>query len=334
MKNILFITTGGTIASELTENGLTPGLTPDELLRYVPGLERICRIGCEQLMNLDSTDMTPSNWLSIAGAIEENYDRYDGFVVSHGTDTMAYTAAALSYLIQGSPKPIILTGAQRPIAFDTTDSKVNLSDSFLCAASDDLHGVNIVFSSRVILGTRACKTRTKSFEAFSSINYPYIADVRDGTLIQYITPESYANPVFYNKLNPRVGLLKLIPGTDRELLEFMLDRYDGLIIESFGVGGLPQHRGFHHAVEEAAKRGKVVVMTTQVQQEGSDLAVYTTGSSLARLPGVLEARDMTKEATLAKLMWILAQTGDVTRIRRMFYTTIASDILVKSGFRT
>jgi L-asparaginase len=132
-KRIMFIGTGGTIASEMTEEGLLPGLEPSQLLRYVPEVATLCDTGCVQLFNLDSTNIGPEHWLAMARTIRENYGNYDGFVISHGTDTMAYTAAALSYLVQGSPKPIILTGAQKPIGFDTTDSKVNLKDSFLSA---------------------------------------------------------------------------------------------------------------------------------------------------------------------------------------------------------
>ncbi len=331
MKRILFIATGGTIASEITESGLVPGLSPKELLRFVPELDSLCETGCVRLFDLDSTNMEPEHWLMIAQTIEANYDNYDGFVITHGTDTMAYTAAALSYLIQGSPKPIIMTGAQKPIDFDTTDSKVNLLDSFICAASDTIHGVNIVFNNRVILGTRASKTRSKSFDAFSSINYPNIADVRDGEIIQYIVPEHYANPVFYGRLDSKVGLLKLVPGIDSGLLEFMLSRYDALIIESFGVGGLPQNHGIHGMVENAARDGKFIVMTTQVQQEGSDLAVYKTGNTLKNIDGILEAYDMTTEAALAKIMWILGETRDCKRVRRMFYTAIARDIIHRAA---
>ncbi len=171
MKKILLIGTGGTIASDVTEDGLAPELTTEQLLSHLPAISGICDVDCVQLLNLDSTNMRPEHWLKMVRCIRESYDRYDGFVITHGTDTMAYTAAALSYLIQGSPKPIILTGAQKPIGFDSTDSKINLADAFRCAASD-LPGVSIVFNSHVILGTRARKTRTKSFQAFSSINYP------------------------------------------------------------------------------------------------------------------------------------------------------------------
>ena len=136
MKKILLIGTGGTIASDVTDSGLAPELTTEQLLSHIPGISDICGVDCLQLLNLDSTNMTPAHWLEIAACIRERYGRYDGFVITHGTDTMAYTAAALSYLIQASPKPIVLTGAQKPIGFDSTDSKDNLTDAFRCAAED------------------------------------------------------------------------------------------------------------------------------------------------------------------------------------------------------
>lgn len=239
MKRILMIGTGGTIASGKTAEGLMPELTSEQLLSFVPAVSALCRAECLQLLSLDSTNLAPSHWLLIAKAIRERYDRYDGFVISHGTDTMAYTAAALSYLIQGARKPIILTGAQKPISFDSTDSKVNLTDAFLCACSDTLHGVMIVFNGKVIQGTRACKTRTKSYEAFSSINYPYLAVLQDGCILQYIENACLPEPVFYDTLDERVALLKLIPGARAELAGWMLRHNDALILESFGVGGHP-----------------------------------------------------------------------------------------------
>ena len=123
MKRILLIGTGGTIASEMTEDGLAPKLGSNQLLNYIPRVSEICDVDCFQLMSVDSTNMTPAGWLDIARCIESYYDAYDGFVVSHGTDTMAYTAAALSYLVRRSKKPVVLTGAQKPISMDVTDSK-------------------------------------------------------------------------------------------------------------------------------------------------------------------------------------------------------------------
>ena len=332
MKNILMIGTGGTIASEMTPSGLRPELNSTQLLSFVPRIGEMCHVDCVQLYSLDSTNIRPAHWLGVAKAVRENYARYDGFVISHGTDTMAYTAAALSYLIQGSPKPIVLTGAQKPIWFDGTDSKRNLTDAFLYACRG-CGGVQIVFNGKVILGTRARKTCSKSFQAFSSVNYPDLAVVQDEHLLQYMRCACYPSPVFYDALDDKVGLLKLIPGTPAAVLEFMLDRFDGLVIESFGVGGLPEYEGdasYFDIIHRGIARGKLVVMTTQVPNEGSNLAVYHVGGRLKSALRLLEAYDMTTEAAVAKLMWIMGQTRDFDEAERMFYRPVARDILYEN----
>ena len=326
MKKVLLIGTGGTIASEVGSSGLVPELTTEDLLAHIPAISGICEVDCIQLLSLDSTNMQPRHWLMMAACIKEHYEEYDGFVLTHGTDTMAYTAAALSYLVQESPKPIILTGAQKPIGFDSTDSNINLLDAFRCA-TEDLPGVSIVFNNKVIPGTRAKKTRSKSFQAFSSINYPYLGVLRDGTLLRYIRPECGERPVFYDALNTKVALLKLTPGADREMADFLLERNDALIIESFGVGGLPEEGGFYECLEQWMEKGRIVVLTTQVENEGSDLGVYHVGYRLKSDLKVLEAYDMTTEAVVAKLMWILGQTRDRQEIEKRFYTPVAKDIL-------
>lgn len=326
MKKILLIGTGGTIASEVTQNGLAPELTTEQLLAHIPAISKICEVECIQLLSLDSTNITPEHWLMMAQCIRKNYHAYDGFVLTHGTDTMAYTAAALSYLIQGSPKPIILTGAQKPIGFDSTDSKINLLDAFRCA-SEDMPGVAIVFNNQVIMGTRARKTRSKSFQAFSSINYPDLGVLRDGVLLRYIRQDCGAYPMFYDKLDTKVALMKLVPGADRTMADFLLEHNDALILESFGVGGLPEAGGFYDCIQEWMEKGKIIVLTTQVANEGSDLGVYHVGYRLKSDLRVLEAYDMGTEAVVAKLMWILGQTKDRSEVERLFYTPVAKDIL-------
>ena len=328
MKKILMIGTGGTIASEKTPSGLTPELTTEQLLSFIPGIADFCRVECLQLYSLDSTNIRPEHWLGLAAAIRDRYDGYDGFVIAHGTDTMAYTAAALSYLVQGSPKPIVLTGAQKPIWFDGTDSKRNLTDAFLYACRG-CGGVQIVFNGKVILGTRARKTCSKSFHAFSSVNYPDLAVVQDGHLLQYMRCACYPRPLFYDTLDTRVGLLKLIPGTSSELIDFMLDRSDGLIIESFGVGGLPggEQGEMFAELRRWCDSGRLAVFTTQVPHEGCDLAVYEVGRAVGELPGVLEAHDMTPEAVAVKLMWALGQTQDRAEVMRLFETPVEVDII-------
>jgi len=328
MKRILMIGTGGTIASEMTPDGLTPELNTEQLLEFIPDIGKLCLVDCLQLYSLDSTNIRPENWLGIVEILRKSYDAYDGFVISHGTDTMAYTATALSYLVQGSAKPIVLTGAQKPIWFDGTDSKRNLTDAFLYACRG-CGGVQIVFNGKVILGTRARKTFSKSFQAFSSVNYPDLAVLQDERLLPYIRTESLPRPVFYDKLCENVGLLKLIPGTRRELVDFMMERYDGIVVESFGVGGLPEYPGeeFYPLVQRAVERGKIVVMTTQVPNEGSDLSVYHVGGHLKNTLHLLEAFDMTTEAAVCKLMWILGQTKEFEQVRELFNRPVAWDIL-------
>ena len=328
MKKVLLIGTGGTIASEMSGNGLVPGLTSRQLLECVPGIRSICEVDCLEVFKIDSSNMTPTHWVKIAETVRKKYDAYDGFVISHGTDTMAYTAAALSYLIQNSRKPIVLTGAQKPIGYESTDSKINLTDAFICAA-EDMPGVQIVFNGQVILGTRARKTRSKSFRAFSSVNYPYLAVLQDGRLLRYIREVPTEPTKFYTRLNERVSVLKLIPGMKTDVLSFMLERNDAVIIESFGVGGLPTYEGedFFSVVRHYTAQGKIVVMTTQVANEGSDLAVYRVGHGLKSETGVLEAYDMTTEAAVAKLMWLLAETNDYGEIERRFYTPVSFDML-------
>ena len=329
MKRILMIGTGGTIASKATVGGLHPQLSSEEILEYIPGISDICAVETVQICNLDSTNISPDIWIQMVDTIRASYEKYDGFIILHGTDTMAYTAAALSYMIQNSPKPIVLTGAQRPINMEVTDSKTNLFDSFLYASSDAACGVQIVFNGKVILGTRARKTHSKSFQAFSSINYPYLAVIQDGHLIPYITQEKKAAPTFYDKWNAKVGLFKLTPGVDADILSYMLQKNDAIIIESYGVGGIPSLPEYHYfdVIRDWTLKGKTVVMTTQVANEGSDMTVYKVGHELKNKVRILEAYDMITEAVVCKLMWILGQTNDPDEIKRLFYTTVSNDIL-------
>lgn len=327
MKKILIIGTGGTIASAPTADGLAPALTSEQLLANIPTISSICEVDCTQVFSLDSTNIRPGHWLILAGVIRENYDNYDGFVITHGTDTMAYTAAGLNYLIQNSRKPIVLTGAQKPIGEEGTDAKRNLTDALIYASNSGSHGVSIVFFGSVICGTRARKNYSKSFMAFGSINFPELARIQDGRVIRYVTEAPTSDPVFYDYINPNVGLLKLTPGMDNDVMRYAIDRYDGIIIESFGVGGLPEYSDFHTQIKHAVEAGKFIVMTTQVPNEGSDLSVYRVGSVLKSSLRMLEAHDMTSEAALAKLMWVLGQTNDFEQAEALFYHPINHDIL-------
>ena len=332
MRRILMIATGGTIASQESGQGLTPVITSREILGHVPKVGELCQVETLQLMNLDSTNISPSHWLAIAAAIRERYDPFDGFVVTHGTDTMAYTAAALSYLIQNSPKPIVITGSQKSICLHDTDARRNLYHSFLYACDRDSHEVSLVFDGKVILGTRARKERTKSYNAFSSVDFPESAVIRDGKLIRYLAPTPYrygAEPDFYDAMEDRILLLTLIPGMGAEALNRLRDSYQGLILQSFGVGGLPGGGSgpLAHAIGEWLEAGKTIVMMTQVPYEGSDMEVYQVGQQVkARYP-LLEAYNMTLEAATAKLMWILGRTTNPDEVRTLFYQPVQRDLI-------
>ena len=350
MKHILLIATGGTIASAEDGNGLSPALTGEELARSVPEIEGLCELDIVQPMNIDSTNMRPADWLRIAEVIRENYDTHDGFVVLHGTDTMSYTAAALSYLIQDSPKPIVLTGSQQPMGNPFTDAKINLYQSLVYAVSDRSRDVSIVFGGYAIAGTRARKQRTMSFNAFNSINYPVLAYLRQDKIICSGSAAVSAGPAecdctgggaaraadgaldeprFYTELNSRVCALKLTPGLTPDIFRLLKPDYDAVILETFGMGGVPERgadgASYQEAIFDWVDSGRTVVMTTQVPEEGLDLGVYEVGRAYAEHPGILKGGDMTTEALVAKTMWALGQTRDADKLQRLFYRPINHD---------
>ena len=328
MKNILILTTGGTIASVQSPDGLIPGMSSAQLRSHLPQIGPDITIDIKELFHIDSTDMTAVHWLKIIDAIRSNYDAYDGFVVCHGTDTMAYTAAVLSYMIQNAEKPIVLTGAQKPIGFEITDAKSNLQDSILYAADPLSHGVQIVFAGKVIAGTHARKVRSMSFLAFESINLPVIAEINNGHIIRYLDIPSEGRVNFYDSINPNVFLLKLTPSMSPSLIPEIFSIYDAVVIESFGAGGIPAsiEKTLIDELSKYRPEEKILAMTTQVTYEGSHINTYAVGRRIADSHQILEARDMTLETTIAKLMWILGNSSQTwEEIEGRFHTPVAMD---------
>lgn len=328
MKNILMISTGGTIASVNKGKGLAPGLNSRELVEYLSLDRNKVIIDTLDLMSIDSTDIQVEDWLKISNAIKNNYSDYDGFVITHGTDTLAYTACAISYLIQNSKKPIVLTGAQKSIFSDITDAKLNLTDSITYVCDDKSRDVNIVFNGKVIAGTRGRKEKTKSYDAFTSLNYPVLATVHDDKIIRYLHHDYGKDEVkFYDKLDDSIFLLKLIPTIEPELLSYIFKKYKTVIVESYGVGGIPSYLVDAFKVELEEDRKLNIVITTQVPMEGSDISVYEVGRRLDDL-NIMESFDMTLEATVVKLMWAMAESkGDFDKLKKLFYTQINYDTL-------
>ena len=330
MKKILVIGTGGTIASKQMGEGLSPALSAPEILTYVPEVEKLCEIDVLQICNIDSTNITPKIWIDIAGTIKKNYDFYDGFVILQGTDTMAYTSAALSYMIQNSRKPIVITGAQKPINIDGTDAKVNLRDSILYACDDYSQNIVLVFDGNVIAGTRAKKMMARSFNAFHSVNFPILARIQEKHIIRYIPYIPMRERVrFFLDLNDSVCVLKVIPGMREGMLEYLFENYDCIVIESFGVGGIPDNvlEKFYAEMEKWQKMGKFIVMATQVVNEGSNMEIYQVGQKVKKDFNLIEAYDMTLEATVTKMMVLLKRYTSYSDLRRAFYTEINYDIL-------
>jgi L-asparaginase len=326
MKKLLLLTTGGTIASVSGNDGLAPGITDEEIVKYLPELDSMYQVESKSVMEIDSTNMQPENWVTLAEAVYEEYDRYDGFVITHGTDTMAYTSAALSYMLQNLAKPVVLTGSQVPIDYANTDARRNIADAarFACEA---VGGVFIVFDGKVINGTRAVKMRTRSYDAFRSINHPYIAYIEEDE-VTYCTGISreITNAVKLDTaLCTDVFLLKLHPGTKPELFDFLKQQYKGVIIEGFGLGGVPfQGRNLVPKINELVDAGVAVVITTQCLEEGGDLTVYEVGRKVnGEL--VISSKDMNKEAVVPKLMWALGKSTDLRMVKTLMETPIADD---------
>lgn len=329
MKHILLLATGGTIASLETESGLNPELSSEDLLRQVPEIRTICNVSARQVYDLDSTNMRPEHWLSLSRIIREEYDRYDGFVITHGTDTMAYAAAMLYYLVQNSPKPIVLTGAQISISARDTDARENLCDAFRYAADDHASGVEIVFGGKVIAGNRARKNKTKSYSAFTSVNYPELAVIRGGRVRHYIRPSLKGPVLFSDEIDPSVLVVKLLPGMSAGIFDYVAEHAHAVIIESFGVGGLPFYDNdeFSDKIALLVEKNVRVVMTTQVPHEGSDMSVYRVGLRIKEKYELPEAYDMTTEAVAAKIMWALPKTDSSAAFRELFLSPVGEELL-------
>ncbi|KAB1436073.1 asparaginase [Candidatus Galacturonibacter soehngenii] len=335
MKKILLIATGGTIASSESEAGLLPTIDAKQILEYIPDIESICHLTGISIMSIDSTNMNPKRMVRIAEAINDNYKDYDGFVVTHGTDTMGYTAAALTYMLENVNKPVVLTGSQIAIEAMNTDAKKNLSDAirFSC---EELRGVFVAFDGKMISGTHAVKMKTRSMDSFKSINFPAVADIMLGK-ITVNSALNYGNHwekledsntnTFQIKTNlcENIFILKLFPGMKPSIFSFIKENYKGVIIESFGIGGIPSEE--YDIVLEVSKlieAGIAVVITTQCLYEGIDLNIYAVGKRLAKQE-VIYAADMTTEALSMKLMWALGNYQNLKDVKQFIETPIFAD---------
>lgn len=328
MSKILMITTGGTLASSHGDNGLEPELSSSDILNKISGLTEGFTVDQEEMFKLDSSNMQPENWSEIAQRIYDVRKNYDGIVIIHGTDTLAYTASALSFALQGIEIPVVLTGSQVSIENPIADATENCRAALHMAASG-CPGVFVAFNRKIMMGTRASKVRSRSFDAFESINYPYAARINSNGL--------EVNPAAWRKHNTRcilrkkfctdVYLLKLFPGISPDIFKHLkMMGVKGVYIEAFGIGGLPfKGRDLSEAIGQAVEEGMIVAVGSQCTYEGSDFSVYEVGRQ-ALAKGVIETGNMTTEAAVTKLMWVLGQYSDPIEIENMMNMNLLGEM--------
>ena len=325
-KKILLLTTGGTIASLPGGSGLEPRRS-EVMELALEQLRSYYDITIDDVMCLDSSNITPEEWQLIARRIFEDRAGFDGIVVSHGTDTMAYTASAVTFMLPDIDLPVVFTGSQLPLADMLSDAPGNLRTAFAMAASGH-PGVFLAFDRKVMLGCRAVKIRASGFSAFESVNARYAAQVTNRGLVvdDSVLPVRKGEARLCPEISRNVFLLKLTPGLNPAVFDVLAAMgYQGIVIEAFGLGGVNVlHKGLR-GIRRAVEDGISVVVTTQCLYDSADLQVYQVGNKLLEL-GVIQGRDMTSEAAMTKLMWAIGQGMEQEQIRQLFVRNLAGEV--------
>lgn len=326
MKRVLLLSTGGTIASRPGKDGLEPEITGEELISELGDLQGKFEIHVQQILNLDSSNIQAEEWRLMARTVYEQIGGYDGVVITHGTDTMAYSASMLSFMLRGLQKPVVFTGSQIPMENMLTDARNNLFCA-LAAVEAGIPGVSVAFNRRIIRGCRAVKVSTMGFDAFESVNARYLGEIFADGLRVYDRREEAGALQLLDRVSTDVFLLKLIPGTNPLLFDHLQKiGYRGVVLETFGAGGMHFHRrDLLHKLRMLEAQGIVVVACSQCLYEPSDLTIYEVGRKMLET-GVISAGDMTTEAAVTKLMWALGQSDDPAEVRRLFSENLAGEI--------
>ena len=327
-KHILLLTTGGTIASLPGGEGLEPQRA-EVMERELNMLRSYYTITVKDVMCLDSSNIRPEEWQRIAQYIFELRHGFDGIVVSHGTDTMAYSASAATFMLPDIDLPVVFTGSQLPLADILSDGPDNLRTAFAMAASGT-PGIFLAFDRKVMLGCRAVKVRASGFSAFESINARYAGIVSNRGLVidPRVLPKAAGPTQLRNAISTDVFLLKLTPGLSPRIFDALVSMgYKGIVIEAFGLGGVNVlHEGLQ-GIRKAVEAGISVVVTTQCLYDSANLQVYQVGNKLLEL-GVIQARDMTTEAAMTKLMWAIGQDMNLQQVAALFETNLAGEVTI------
>ncbi|MHA2033913.1 MAG: asparaginase [Candidatus Thorarchaeota archaeon] len=335
---VCLLTTGGTIGSiyDPAIESLRPGLSVKVLLQSLPKGLRHVNVITREIFQLDSANAQPHHWQEIATAIKKTHDEFpdlDGIVITHGTDTMVYSASAVSFMVQDFGKPIVFTGAQIPLHIPWSDGPRNLLDAIRVAAFADLGETCIVFNGEIHRPTRTKKMRSDAYDAFDSVDPSPLGTLgRDIVLFERRTQRHNLVPRFDTRLDERVFLLKVFPGLPPEVLSRIVDMgYHGVVIEGFGTGNIPtQEKSLTGSIQQAVSQGCFVVISSQCAFGQTDLSVYAVGRAAMEV-GAMSAYDMTSEAALVKLSWILGHTRDPMRVREMMMTDYVGEMPILAG---
>ena len=307
-KKILIISTGGTFNCIQTEEGLKPKFDEAKLRESIKPVTSECELTFENLFSVDSSNIVPKHWKIIADCINKYYKTKDGIVIIHGTDTLAYTSSMLSHMLKGIPIPVVITGSQLSILNPVADALENMRVA-IYMAKNNYPGVFVAFNRKIMLGKCVSKTHSKSFNAFESINCENVAEVNAfGIQInEKLVPK--VDPFFRVKSNycDKVFLLKLTPGINPDIMDYLIEKnYKGIVIESYGLGGLPDEEGndFVGKCKIAIEKGIKIIVLSQCTYDGVDLSVYETGVKTKEM-GIINMPSSTKEYAYTRLMWEL-----------------------------
>ena len=328
-QKILLVYTGGTIGmvKDKVKNTLVP-FNFDGLLKAIPELksEELDLENISIKNPIDSSNMHPNIWVEIAEIIENNYANYDGFVILHGTDTMAYTASVFSFMLENLNKAVIFTGSQIPIGARRSDAKENLITAVEIAASEKVNEVCIYFEDQLYKGNRTVKVNTEHFEAFESPNYPILAEA--GVTIKYksvLQKKGNQELIVHKNCSDDVTILKLFPGIKIATIEAIIKSAKGIIIESFGAGNASTNSEFTTLLSQGIQKGKIIINISQCLHGGAVNGQYETSEPFGK-SGVICGKDMTTEAAITKLMFLLGEGKSDDEIKQLFQTNLRGEI--------